>query len=66
MSDESERIEVEILRETDKAWLCRPKGTPEGHERWLPKSQVWFHRRAADGKSGIADVPDWLLEKTGW
>jgi hypothetical protein len=45
--------DVEILRETDKAWHVRFPGNPKA--KWCPKSKCCLDK-------GTLSVPEWLLE----
>jgi len=64
MTDESEKIPVDILRETEAAYLLRRQS--DGTEAWFPKSQIVWERRNQLKQVGVADIPDWLLEKKDW
>lgn len=67
MKDGNEPVEydcVEVLKETDRAWLCNV----DGSEVWIPKSQL------LDGSDDLHDgtddaftivVPMWLAVEKG-
>jgi hypothetical protein len=63
-NNEVTEIGVELLRETEKAYLVRYLKTDE--EAFFPKSQVIFTYFNHKKMKGSMEVPDWLLEKKGW
>jgi hypothetical protein len=66
MNDDTTEFDVEIVRETELAYLLKDKNEEERRPAWFPKSQVVFIRR--NDKKGIylVDIPDWLLDKNDW
>ena len=56
-------ITVEILRETEKAFLV----TDGFKEDWIPKSQIDFKSSYTTvrevGETGDLEIPEWLAEK---
>ncbi len=64
MSDDTVEIEVEVLRETDKALLVR---TAEGDEVWIPQSQIDDDSEVYSVKSspGTMTVTLWIATQKG-
>ena len=60
----SVELNVEILRETDKAFLIV---VDAGKEYWIPKSQIDSDESNVDseGDKGILVVTDWIAEEKG-
>ena len=59
LMNEMIEIEVEILRETEKAYLVTDDGV---NEVWVPKSQVMIVAGSRPGNLTIMDIPTWLAE----
>jgi hypothetical protein len=54
--------EVEIIAETERALLC----VIDGHEIWIPRSQVTLDSEVAEkGDFGTLVVTRWFAERTG-
>ena len=62
--DDTEPTPVIIIKETDKAYQFKKKGTEL--TEWFPKSQISFARRNVKTGEATAEIPDWLLEAKGW
>jgi len=59
--NEPVELEVNILKETPKAFLVKHSGG----ERWLPKSQIDFDSGTCDpevGGEGVIVIPRWLAD----
>lgn len=56
-------LEVEILKETDKAFLI----ATDGKEYWIPKSQTLPDESTVDseGDKGTLSITDWIAEEKG-
>ena len=59
MGMEYVEIEVEIVKETDMAYLV----SDGKQEMWLPKSQIDESGFLDEGEVEIITIPEWLAEK---
>ena len=64
MHDDTTSIPVAIARSTDLAYLLRNQETEQ--EDWFPKSQIVWDSLNEMESVGVANIPDWLLDKRGW
>lgn len=64
LGDDQVQLEVEVLRESDKALLVR---TDDGGEAWIPKSQIHDDSEVYSLKSspGTMIVSRWIAEQKG-
>lgn len=57
---------VELIRTTPKALLCRY----EGDEQWIARSQVHANSEIYSddqlGETALLVIPEWLAEEKGW
>lgn len=58
-----EFLDVEILRESPRAILCR---FPGGRERWVPISQTPQGFEWEVGRTQTIEVSEWLVEQPDW
>lgn len=65
MSNETETVRCQVMRETTAAYLLRDKDELT-REDFFPKSQVSFTRRNVITGEATAEIPLWLLNSKGW
>ena len=64
MEPTTDTIRVQVIRESEKAYLLRdPQDTCEA---WFPKSEVSFSRRNVKTGQAEAIIPLWLLDAKNW
>ena len=64
-ASELETVLCIVVRESDAAYLLQDRAG-HGNQEWFPKSQVSFQRRNIKTGEAVAEIPLWLLTKTGW
>jgi len=65
MSQETEIVRCQVIRETAAAYLLRDRDEIT-REAYFPKSQVSFQRRNIKTGEATAEIPLWLLTEKGW
>jgi len=56
-------FDVEVVKETEKAFLLRVDGDEE--EIWVPKSQVIEDGALLEGETGTMTLTTWVAEQKG-
>lgn len=63
IEENTNEFEVEISKETEKAFLLKNVDTLK--ESWFPKTTVSFNPRRPND-TGAAVISSWILEKNKW